>query len=66
MIGALSQYGKLGILCIGATTEITIELYKKTVEVLSREKQVERYDEVNDYNTPAVINVRPAEPLLAL
>lgn len=38
MIGALSQYGKLGILCIGATPEITMELYKKTVEVLDREK----------------------------
>ena len=38
MIGALSQYGKLGILCIGATPEITTELYKKTVEVLDRER----------------------------
>lgn len=38
MIGALSQYGKLGILCIGATPEITTELYKKTAEVLNREK----------------------------
>ena len=38
MIGALSQYGKLGILCIGATTEITIELYNKITEVLNREK----------------------------
>lgn len=39
MIGALSQYGKLGILCIGSTPEKTIELYNKTVEVLDREKQ---------------------------
>ncbi len=38
MIGALSQYGKLGILCIGATPEITIELFNKTTEVLDREK----------------------------
>ncbi|MEO8853410.1 MAG: peptide ligase PGM1-related protein [Ginsengibacter sp.] len=38
MIGALSQYGKLGILCIGATKEISRELYKKTVEVLDKEK----------------------------
>lgn len=66
MIGALSQYGKLGILCIGATTEITIELYNKTVEVLNREKQAERYDEINNYNSLAIIGVRPAEPLLAL
>ncbi|HEX7457720.1 MAG TPA: hypothetical protein VF301_04720 [Ginsengibacter sp.] len=39
MIGALSQYGKLGILCIGATPEITMELFNKTVEILNREKQ---------------------------
>ena len=38
MIGALSQYGKLGILCIGATREITTALYHKTVEVLNRER----------------------------
>ncbi|MEO7314053.1 MAG: peptide ligase PGM1-related protein [Ginsengibacter sp.] len=38
MIGALSQYGKLGILCIGATPEITTSLYHKTVEVLNRER----------------------------
>lgn len=40
MIGALSQYGKLGILCIGATPEITIALYEKTVKVLDKEKRV--------------------------
>ncbi|MEP7229287.1 MAG: peptide ligase PGM1-related protein [Ginsengibacter sp.] len=39
MIGALSQYGKLGILCIGATMEIAMELYNKTVEVLNRENE---------------------------
>jgi len=43
MIGALSQYGKLGILCIGATPERTMELYNKTVEVLDREKNVSRF-----------------------
>ena len=41
MIGALSQYGKLGILCIGATPQITLELYRKTVEVLNKEKHNE-------------------------
>ncbi len=41
MIGALSQYGKLGILCIGATTEIATELFNKTVAVLDKEKQTE-------------------------
>lgn len=39
MIGALSQYGKLGILCIGATPEISMELYNKTVRILDKEKQ---------------------------
>ena len=38
MIGALSQYGKLGILCIGATPEIATGLFQKTVDVLDREK----------------------------
>lgn len=38
MIGALSQYGKLGILSIGATREITMELYERTVTILDREK----------------------------
>jgi hypothetical protein len=40
MIGALSQYGKLGILCIGSTPERAMELYYKTVEVLDRETRV--------------------------
>jgi len=39
MIGTLSQYGKPGILCIGDTPEITIELYNKTIEVLDWERQ---------------------------
>jgi PGM1 C-terminal domain len=39
MIGALSQYGKLGILCIGTTPEVTIELYNKTVRILNKEKK---------------------------
>ena len=37
MISALSQYGKLGILCIAATPEKSMELYYRTVEVLDRE-----------------------------
>ena len=40
MIGALSQYGKLGVLCIGDSPELTKKLYKKTVEVLDREKHI--------------------------
>ncbi|KAA9038202.1 carboxylate-amine ligase [Ginsengibacter hankyongi] len=42
MIGALSQYGKLGILCIGATPAITMHLFNKTVEVLNKEKHNKR------------------------
>jgi hypothetical protein len=38
MIGALSQYGKLGILCVGDTPEKAMKLYHKIVEVLDREK----------------------------
>ncbi len=38
MIGALSQYGKLGILCIGANPEKTTELYNRSIDVLNREK----------------------------
>ncbi|MEO8413819.1 MAG: carboxylate-amine ligase [Ginsengibacter sp.] len=37
MIGALSQYGKLGILCIGDTPEVTMEFHKKIIAVLDRE-----------------------------
>ena len=34
MIGALSQFGKLGIICIGSTPERAKDLYKKTWQVL--------------------------------
>lgn len=43
MIGALSQYGKLGILCVGDTPEKAMELYHKIVEVLNREKHDGEY-----------------------
>ncbi len=39
MIGALSQYGKLGVLCIGDTPAVAMELYNQIVEVLNKEKQ---------------------------
>ena len=39
LIGALSQYGKLGVVCIGATPERAGDYYKKTVKVLDREKR---------------------------
>ncbi len=37
MIGALSEYGKLGMLCIGETVEEARDYYNKTIEVLDRE-----------------------------
>ncbi|MEP7168914.1 MAG: peptide ligase PGM1-related protein [Bacteroidota bacterium] len=37
MIGALSEFGKLGMLCIGETVEEAREYYNKTIEVLDRE-----------------------------
>jgi ATP-grasp domain/PGM1 C-terminal domain len=37
MIGALSQYGKLGMVCIGKTAEEAKEFYIKTMEVLDKE-----------------------------
>ena len=37
MIGGLSQYGKLGMVCIGQTVDEAIELYTKTINVLDKE-----------------------------
>jgi hypothetical protein len=37
LISTLSQYGKLGVLCIGGTPKRAEEFYKKTVEVLNKE-----------------------------
>lgn len=37
LIGALSQYGKLGLVCIGSSPERADYYYRKTVEVLNRE-----------------------------
>lgn len=37
LISALSQFGKLGVVCIGATPEKADFYYKKTVDVLNRE-----------------------------
>lgn len=37
LIGALSEFGKLGVVAIGATHERAGALYRKTVEVLDRE-----------------------------
>ncbi len=37
MIGALSQYGKMGIVCIGASPEEAVLFYKRTIAVLDAE-----------------------------
>jgi hypothetical protein len=37
LIGALSQYGKLGVVCIGSSPERAKEFYNKAVEVLQLE-----------------------------
>ena len=37
LIGALSEFGKLGLVCIGRTPERADSLYQSTVEVLDRE-----------------------------
>ena len=37
LIGALSQYGKLGVLCVGSTPEKAKEFYRKIVTVLEKE-----------------------------
>ncbi len=39
LIGALSQYGKLGTVCIGDSHQSARKLYRDTVEVLDREAQ---------------------------
>jgi hypothetical protein len=37
LIGALSEFGKLGVVCIGETEQRANCLYNRTVEVLDRE-----------------------------
>jgi hypothetical protein len=40
LIGALSEFGKLGVVCIGRTQERADGLYRRTVEILDRESEV--------------------------
>jgi hypothetical protein len=37
LIGALSEFGKLGVVCIGRTPERAYGFYRSTVETLDRE-----------------------------
>jgi hypothetical protein len=38
LIGALSEHGKLGVVCVGGSPERAQEFYDKTVEILDREQ----------------------------
>ena len=38
LIGALSEFGKLGVVCVGVSPERAEALYRRTVEVLDREQ----------------------------
>jgi hypothetical protein len=39
LIGALSEYGKLGTVCIGGSRESAEKFYRDTVAILDREAQ---------------------------
>ncbi|MGF2413278.1 peptide ligase PGM1-related protein [Ferruginibacter sp.] len=41
MIGALSQFGKMGIVCIGSSPEEAISFYMKTIAVLDAETAIQ-------------------------
>jgi hypothetical protein len=40
LIGALSEFGKLGVLCIASSHEKAETLYRRTTEVLDRESSL--------------------------
>ena len=42
LIGALSEFGKLGLVCIGRTPEQADRLYRSTVDILDRESGASR------------------------
>ncbi len=37
LVGALSEYGKLGLVCVGSSAEIAKEYYEKTIRILDHE-----------------------------
>jgi hypothetical protein len=39
LIGALSEFGKLGVVCVGATRERADSVYRRTVDILDRAKE---------------------------
>jgi len=44
MIGALSQYGKIGMTCIGNSPEQANEMFRRTVAILDRETDIGSHD----------------------
>jgi hypothetical protein len=38
LIGALSEFGKLGVVCVGSSSERAEALYRRTVDILDREQ----------------------------
>ena len=41
LIGALSEFGKLGVVCVGGSQDRALDLYARTVEILDREQGAE-------------------------
>ena len=39
LIGALSEFGKLGVVCVGASRDRADALYRRTIEILDREQR---------------------------
>jgi hypothetical protein len=38
LIGALSEFGKLGVVCVGSSPDRALALYRRTVDILDREQ----------------------------
>jgi hypothetical protein len=45
LIGALSEFGKIGVMCVAGSGEEAEQLYKKTISVLDREGRQNRKDQ---------------------
>ena len=41
LMGALSEFGKLGVMCVADTIPAAEKLYRRTVEVLNREARIQ-------------------------
>jgi hypothetical protein len=52
MIGAVSQYGKIGLTVIGNSHEQVDSIYEKTIAVLDRETRYGRFPGASAEETP--------------